>query len=341
MCPTPRHEEGAGGARRRGPLPVAVLNAKDRASLYKILLKSSVATGGSQQAARGRTGTQSERGGAARARGRRRASARAAALPLPRGAGGDARGSEHGGLRALPGAAGLGTAGRLRFGRFLPRLGLQLPRRARLGRGLRGVQLASRPYRNGLRLHPGHRCVRARRGGGGAGAARGRGAVRDGSGGTGSGPRRCAALPFGRASARRETGQRVPCRELRMQWFGSIGLFFFFSVFFFFLPSSTCLPWPGISLHLRKACEVCFPSQPEFMRAGNRNASSAALGNFRSFGSVPSGSFPRLSSAPPQPDPGARLVPEEMQHQEHRCSAFHQPRCCINSSAKYIFTIRT
>lgn len=161
MCPTPRHEEGAGGARRRGPLPVAVLNAKDRASLYKILLKSSVATGGSQQAARGRTGSQPERGGAARARGRRRASARAAALPLPRGAGGDARGSEHGGLRALPGAAGLGTAGRLRFGRFLPRLGLQLPRRARLGRGLRGVQLASRPYRNGLRLHPGHRhyCV--------------------------------------------------------------------------------------------------------------------------------------------------------------------------------------
>lgn len=287
-----------------------------------------MATAGSQQAARG---------GAARARGRRRASARASALPLPLGAGGDARGSEHGGLRALPGAAGLGAAGRLRFRRFHPRLGLQLPRRARLGRGLSGVQLASRPHRHGLRLHPGHRCVRARRGGGGAGAARGRGAARDGSGGTGIGAGAQHGAAVRESGARTATGQRVPCRELvAVVWVDLASFSCFFS-------SLQALVYPGLGFPctLRKSCEVCFPSQPEFMRAGNRNASSAALGNFHSFGSVPPGSLPRLSSAPAQPDPGAGLVPEEMQHQVHRCNAFRQPRSCINSFAKYIFTIRT
>lgn len=65
------------------------------------------------------------------------------------------------------------------------------------------------------------------------------------------------------------------------------------------------------------ACEVCFPSQPEFLQVENRNARNAALGKFRSFGSLSFGSLGcpkrrKKSSVPLKLDPGTESVPEKM-----------------------------
>lgn len=66
------------------------------------------------------------------------------------------RGAEHGGLQALPRAAGVGAAVWLPLRALRPRLGLSLPGGARLGRGLGGVQLAPGSHHHWLHLHPGN-----------------------------------------------------------------------------------------------------------------------------------------------------------------------------------------
>lgn len=67
---------------------------------------------------------------------------------------------------------------------------------------------------------------------------------------------------------------------------------FSFSSFLFFFLSLRALVYPGLGLvALCAVLEVCFPSQPRFGGAGNRNARTAAQGKFLSFGCVPAGSL--------------------------------------------------